>query len=174
MRLFIAIDFNELGEYFSYLQKQLPTNSKLNLTKSFHLTLKFLGEVQPDKAKMVVSSLKSIKFESFYVLLDSIGAFPSKGHIRVVWAGLQPEDKILKLQKEIDDSLKYLFRKEKDFNAHVTLARVKSVEDRKLFFDAMERIKIEKKKIMIKDFRLVKSVLTPNGSIYEDLVVFNP
>ena len=173
MRLFIAMNFNELKNYFIELQNNLPKNAKLSLTKSFHLTLKFLGEAQPDKADEIVNILRNIKFETFSVFLDSIGIFPTENYIRVVWVGLEPEDKILELQKQIDDSLKHLLKKEKDFKSHITLARVKYPEDKKSFVEQIKKIKVESRKIEIKDFRLVKSTLTPKGPIYEDLKVFN-
>lgn len=172
MRLFIAIDFSELRDYFVELQKQLPKNAKLSLTKTFHLTLKFLGEVQPDNIQTVINDLKNVEFEAFAVFLDSIGVFPTKNYIRVVWVGLNPEEKILELQKNIDDSLIKLFRKEKDFKAHITIARVKYPEDKKQFLQQIKKIKVENKRIEIKDFRLVKSTLTPKGPFYEDLGIF--
>ncbi len=173
MRLFIAIDISELKDYFIELQRLLPKNAKLSLTKSFHLTLKFLGEIQPSKADEIVNILKDIKFEKLDVFLDSIGIFPTENYIRVVWVGLKPEDMILDLQKRIDDSLKDLFKKEKDFKAHITLARVKYPEDKKSFVEQIKKIKVENKKIKIRDYRLVKSTLTPEGPVYEDLEVFS-
>lgn len=173
MRLFISIDFNGLKNYFAELQNQLPKNARLSLVKSFHLTLKFLGEVQPNKLDEITDLLKTIKFESFGVFLDSIGIFPTENYIRVVWFGLSPEDKILELQHKIDESLKKLFKKEKDFKAHITLARVKYPEDKKSFVDDIKKIKVENKKLEIKNFRLVKSTLTPQGPVYEDLKIFN-
>ncbi len=172
MRLFIAIDFNELWDYFTELQKQLPNNARLSLVKSFHLTLKFLGEVQPDKVDEIVRILKMIKLGPFSVHLDSIGIFPTENYIRVVWIGLKPEDKILELQKQIDESLKKLFKKEKDFQPHITLCRVKYPKDKKLFVEKVKNIKVENKKLEINDFRLVKSTLSPKGPIYEDFEIF--
>jgi len=173
MRLFIAIDFNELKDYFIELQKLLPKNAKLSLTKTFHLTLKFLGEVQPDKIESIINILKNIKFRQFSVFLDSIRIFPSENYIRVAWVGLKPEDEVLELQKNIDESLKMLFKKEKDFKAHITLARVKYPEDKKQFLEQLKKIKVENKRIEIKDFRLIKSTLNPKGPVYEDLAVFD-
>lgn len=173
MRLFIAIDFKELKEYFTELQKLLPKNAKLSCTKTFHLTLKFIGEVQPNNADKIVSLLKGIKFEPFSVFLDSIGIFPTEKHIRVVWVGLSPEEKVLELQSKIDEILKPLFKKDRDFKAHITLARVKYPEDKKSFVEQLKKIKIENKKIEIRDFRLMKSTLTQKGPVYEELAVFS-
>ena len=173
MRLFIAIDFDELRDYFIELQKLLPANARLSLTKTFHLTLKFLGEVQPDKIKAIVNNLKKVKFGKFSVHLNSIGIFPTENYIRVVWIGLKPEDRIIEMQKQVDESLKQFFKKERDFKAHITIARVKYPEDKKSFVEQIKRIKVESKKIVVKDFRLVKSTLSEEGPVYEDLAVFN-
>lgn len=151
----------------------MPKNSKLSLAKSFHLTLKFLGDVQPDNAEKIINILKDIKFQQFSVFLDSIGVFPSESCIRVIWLGIKPEGNILKLQNIIDDSLKHLFKKERDFKAHVTLARVKNLEDKKSLIEQLKKIQVENVKFEIKDFRLIKSTLTPKSPIYEDLMRFN-
>lgn len=174
MRLFIAIDFNGLKDYLVGLQNLLPKNARLSMTKSFHLTLKFLGEVHPDRIEDIIVILSGIKFDGFSVTVDSIGIFPTENYIRVVWAGIRPEDKVLELQKKIDESLKEMFKKEKDFKAHITLARVKYPEDKKGFVDSIRKIVVENKKIEVKDFRLVKSALTPKGPVYEDLAIFKP
>ena len=173
MRLFIAIDFNELKDYFLELQGNLPKNAKLSFTRTFHITLKFLGEVQPDRVDDIINILKNTKFEAFTVFLDLIGIFPTENYIRVVWVGIKPEEKVLELQKNIDASLIKLFKKEKDFKAHITIARVKYPEDKKRFLEQLRKIKVESKKFEIKDFRLVKSDLTPEGPVYEDLEIFD-
>ena len=172
MRLFIAIDFNELKNYFIELQKLLPKDAKLSFTKSFHLTLKFLGEVQPNNVANIVNTLKRIRFNSFSVFLDSIGVFPSESYIRVVWVGLNPEDKMLDLKNKIDESLNELFEKEKSFKTHITLVRVKYLADKKYFLEQIKKIKVENKKVEINNFRLIKSTLTPKGPCYEDLFIF--
>ena len=172
MRLFIAIDFNNLQDYFVELQELLPKNARLSYTKAFHLTLKFLGEVRPDKVEGIIEVIRKIKFQQFTVFIDSIGIFPSENYIKVVWVGLKPENKVLELQKSIDESLKGLFKKEKDFKPHITLARVKYTKDKKQFLEQLNKIKVENKKIEINDFRLIKSTLTPKGPIYEDFGVF--
>src|SRR3989344_4702628 len=169
MRLFIAVDFNELKDYFAELQSFLPKNARLSYTKAFHITLKFLGEVQPEKVGNVVDILKSIKFNAFSVALDSVGIFPTENYIRVVRVGIKPEERILELQGSIDNALKPLFKKEKDFKAHITLARVKYPEDKKDFVGKIKNINVETKKINIREFKLIKSTLSPKGPVYEGL-----
>ena len=86
---------------------------------------------------------------------------------------LKPEDKIIELQKKVDESLKNLFKKERDFEPHITLCRVKHPEDKKSFVEEVKKIRVDSRKIEIKDFRLVKSTLSHKGPVYEDLEVFN-
>ena len=174
MRLFIAVGFEKESPYLKSIQEKLHfQNSKLTFPKTFHLTLKFLGEVAQDKAEKIKESLNSIKSKKFHTFLDSIGVFPGESYIRVVWVGLNPKGSVLHLQKSIDAVLSPLFKKEKDFKAHITLARVKFPEDKKSFVEQVKNIKAENKGIEIKDFRLVKSTLTSKGHVYEDLEVFS-
>ena len=177
MRLFIAIEVPEDAKgYLSAVQEKISNDiaNKIRCVNKnqIHLTLKFLGEVQPDKAEKIKNELKKIAFGPFSVYLDKIGVFPSESYIRVVWVGLKPEEPVLELQKSIDENLKKMFKKEKDFKAHITLARVKYIDNKKKFVEKLKNINIENKKIDVNNFKLVKSTLTPQGPVYEDLEVF--
>ena len=176
MRLFIAIEIpEEIKEYISTIQNQLSYNySKIKpVTKQqMHLTLKFLGEVQPNKAKETIEALKQIKFKKFNFNLDSVGIFPNKSNIRVVWLGLKPEEDIINLQKEIDDKLERLFDKDRDFKPHITLCRVKHIENKNAFIEKIKNLRIESKNIDVSSFKLIKSTLTKNGPVYEELCIF--
>ena len=176
MRLFIAIEIpEEVKDHIVKIQENIDTTAnkiKFVNPNQIHLTLKFLGEVQPNNLEEIKNNLKKITLKPFSVVLDKIGVFPSESYIRVIWVGLNPEDKILDLQKNIDENLKKLFKKEKDFKPHLTLARVKYIEDKKAFVDKLKKINVENKKIDINSFKLIKSTLTPKGPIYEDLEVF--
>lgn len=178
MRLFIAIEIPEdIKEYLIGVQEKISNElAKVKWVSKpqMHLTLKFLGEVQPNTAEELKKELKKIKFEHFSVNLDSIGVFPGEDYIRVVWVGLKPEEKIIELQNDIDENLKNLFKKEKNFKPHITLGRIKFIEgkNKTKFIETTKNIKVEGKKIVIADFRLIKSTLTPNGPVYEDVGVF--
>lgn len=173
MRLFIAIDLNN-EDYFKEIQKQIDSeNAKISLTNSYHLTLKFLGKINETIILKIKEKLNNIKFDSFTINTTKIGVFPSQNFIKVVWLGLDPEDKIAELQKNIDDSLKKLFNKEKQFKPHITLARVKYTKDKSKFIEKLKNIKPKEKEFNVKNIKLIKSKLTPNGPVYEDLFSFN-
>ena len=176
MRLFVAIEIpEEIKDYLCGIREEIAdSRNKIRLVNkdNMHLTLKFLGEVQPNKLDDIKANLKKITFKPFSVVLDNIGVFPNEGYIRVVWVGLKPEEHVLELQKNIDENLKKLFKKEKDFKPHLTIARVKYIEDKKQFVDKLKQIKVDNKKIEVNNFKLVKSTLTPKGPVYEELGVF--
>jgi len=138
MRLFIAIEIPEdIKDYIAKIQESIDnTTNKIRFVNKnqIHLTLKFLGEVQPNNLENVKTSLKKIIFNPFSAHLDKIGVFPNENYIRVVWIGLNPEEPILELQNNIDKNLMELFKKEKDFKPHLTLARVKYIENKENFF----------------------------------------
>ncbi|MBW2976369.1 RNA 2',3'-cyclic phosphodiesterase [Candidatus Woesearchaeota archaeon] len=176
MRLFIAIEIpGDVKSYLAQIQEKidLPLNKTRFVDQSqIHLTLKFLGDVTPDRIEEIKKQLKNISFNPFSLYLEGIGVFPNKSYIRVIWVGLKPEEPVLELQKRIDESLKKMFKKEKDFKAHITLARVKYIEDKDKFISKLKKIGVENKKISINSFKLVKSTLTPKGPFYDDLEVF--
>lgn len=171
MRTFIATDFGELRDFFVGLQSLLEGNAKVTLTKTFHLTYKFLGEVPDSQIEKIKAALQNIAFQPFKVTLSHLGVFPSEDYIRVVWVGFEDNNKINELQKAIDNSL--TFPKDKRFHPHITLGRVKFVEDKKAFIDNMKKIHVEKKEFEVKNFKLIKSTLTPEGPVYEDLAIFS-
>lgn len=171
MRIFIAIESPEsFNNYFKELQNTIKNDIKATFTKSFHLTLKFLGEIEEIKVEKIKALLKKIKFSSFNLSLSNIGVFPNENYIRVVWIGLNPVDKIITLQQKIDTTLSDLdFKKEKKFHPHITLARIKHIKDKREFIERLKKIKIKKLDFTLNKFKLIKSTITPEGPIYEDL-----
>ena len=168
MRLFVAIDCPEIEDYFFSLQELLP-KAELTLAKSFHLTLKFLGNV--DDSSSIINSLKEIKFHKFEFHLDNLGYFIDS-KINVLWIGIQPKNDVIKLAESVDKTLKEFGNSEKEFIPHITLARVKNIDDKKSFLESYNKIIVDKKKIKIDNFLLMESVLTPSGPIYREIKRF--
>jgi len=169
MRLFIALDFPEM--YFKELQDKLP-DFKGTRPKVFHLTLKFLGEVEENKVDHIKDSLSKIKFEPLTVTINHLGFFPDEKYIKVVWAGVKEPEPVNTLQINIDNALEQLFKKDSRFHQHITLARVRYMANKETFVQKIKQIKVEKE-FPVNNFKLIKSTLTPNGPVYEDIAVYN-
>ena len=167
MRTFISLDMPEKvkGE-IRKIQEQLPEFfGKKTELENLHLTLKFLGEIDEQKIKLVKEKLKEIKFNKFEAEIDLIGVFSEK-FVRIVWLHLKGAEE---LQKKIDGKLKGLFEPEKRFMSHLTIARIKSVRDKELFLEKLEEIKFLEIKFNVDCFKLKKSTLTKEKAVYEVL-----
>lgn len=177
MRLFIAIKIpGDIKDYLEEIQEKIDnTNNKIKFVNknSIHLTLKFLGEVQPNKLEEIKNNLKKITLKSYSMVLDGIGVFPSERYIRVIWVGLKPEEPIIELQKDIDENLKIFFKKEKNFKPHLTLARVKYIENKTDFVNKLKNLQVKKLSFDVKSFFLIESKLTPEGPIYNTLETYS-
>lgn len=174
MRTFIAIPLpEEVKQELVRVQNELLLNQKDNFkaakAKEFHLTLKFLGEINEHKIEKIKGSLSKVNFESFNISLSRIGVFPSENYIRVIWVGLDPKDKINELQKEIDGKLGDLFKKDNRFHAHLTLFRVKFIKDKKQFIECIKKIIVKQITFKVDSFNLYESTLTQEGAVHEIL-----
>ncbi len=174
MRLFIAIELPEqVKKYLKELQEEC-TGIKASFAKDFHLTLKFLGEVPENKINKIKENLSEIEFEKFKLTLSKVGYFPSESYIKVIWVGAEPEDKVAELQKKVDAAMqKAGFKKDKRFKTHLTIARVRFLEDKEEFIKKMNNLAIEKIGFEVNSFSLIKSTLTKKGPVYEELEKFN-
>lgn len=173
MRLFIAIDIpEEIKQQIDEIKKQIKADGKINFvdTDKIHLTLKFLGEV--DDLEDVKKSLEDTSFEPFELETSELGVFPNENKIRVIWLGLKDNQCNLSQLKEQLDCCLPNFIDDKDFHAHLTIARVKFLNNRQELLESMKKIKIEPKTFTVEHLKLYKSTLTPQGPVYEELMVF--
>jgi 2'-5' RNA ligase len=174
MRLFIAFEIPEdIKQILIGLQDKIKFDGKATKVKQFHLTLKFLGEVEDSKVEQIVSGLSKIKFNRFDVSLSGIGVFPDRSYIRVAWVGLEPKETITELQKQIDATTEKLgFSQDNKFHPHLTLARIKFIKNKKELLGCLDNIKVPEASFPVSEFKLIKSTLTPQGPVYEVLSQF--
>lgn len=176
MRCFIALDLPEkIKDYLESLQKNFGSISgKFVEINNLHLTLRFLGEIKESQVNLIKEKLSKIKFESFKVKLGGLGVFPSRKFAKIVWVSLEPANKIIELKDQIDFALKNMdFSEDKKFKSHITLIRIKSIKDKKRFFDVLDKIKIEPLEFKVDSFVFKKSVLAETGPEYFDLFTQN-
>ncbi len=172
MRCFIAIEIGkEAKDYLFNLQKGFKDIVKASWVakKNLHLTIRFLGEINENKVEEIKKILESITLKKFEIELSDFGVFPNKDFIKILWVSLKPEDRIYELERKVDEELISLSNKDQEFKAHLTLARVKNIKDKKQFLERLETFKIKNIKFKVDKFILLKSELTKDGPKYEIL-----
>ena len=169
-RCFISIELpEEVKKDIVKIQEELPEfYGKKTELENLHLTLKFLGEIDYDKIEKVKDKLKNINIGKINCSIDSLGFF-SPNYIKIIWVHLNGCDEI---QKEVDESLKDIFGKEKRFMSHITIARVKSVKDKKKFMEELKKIKFEEINFCTDRVYLMESVLKQKGPEYKIIECF--
>ena len=178
MRCFISFDISEearkeIARIEKEIQGKFPgLKARFVGPENMHLTLKFLGEISDEQAGRVKEALKKVRFGKFKARLNALGVFiPS--FIKVLWIDLVPKEKIAELHQQIDSLLhEEGFKKDKGFETHITLARVKSVKDKEMLIKTLKEMKIRPVEFTISGFSFRKSTLTPEGPIYEDIAKF--
>ncbi len=133
MRLFIGLPLPEsYQESLAQLQERLKRLVRIRVgwTKrgTWHLTLKFLGEVAEDRVAGLGAALGGLRWPAFSLQAGSAGFFPNPARPRVLWAGLArgaPECKTLAEAVELACMDLGFEPEERPFSAHLTIARIK-------------------------------------------------
>ena len=100
---------------------------------ALHLTLRFLGQVEPDALDAVCDGLRAIRAAPFRLALGEPGTFGPRRAPRVVWLGLaEGLDACAALAAAVERTCQEagLEAEPRGFRAHVTLARARSEGDR--------------------------------------------
>jgi len=110
-----------------------PWGWKIGWTRpeKMHLTLKFFGNVAPDRVPAISDALAPVcgAHSPMHVALAGVGTFPERGAPHVVWIGVaDPSGAIASLFRDAEDRLEAIGipREERPLHAHVTLGRVKT------------------------------------------------
>lgn len=173
-RVFLGIPISEeLRKKIAQLE--LPSEG-INPVKSenLHFTMKFLGEIDDKKIEQVIKIIEGLNLgPKFKININQLGCFPNQDFIKVIWLGVEDEDSIFDLHKKIDFALSKYFPAEKDFVAHLTLARVKFVREKqklKEFIKKHEHVNLGE--MTVDRVILYESQLGPDGPVYTVLKEF--
>ncbi len=125
IRLFVAISVPEiLRQRLSGLRGQIP-GARWVRPENLHLTLRFLGDVDEDAADDLDAALSRITAPRLQVALSGVGHFASRGQVRGLWAGVEPNDALEHLQTKVEITVQRAGMAPigRRFHPHVTLAR---------------------------------------------------
>lgn len=155
-----------------------------------HITLHFLGEVEPEMAELLRMALKApiAPHEAFDLRTAEPGAFPSLKRPRVLWLGLWgPAHKLEAIYNDLGDFLDDFGIEIEDapFHPHITLGRLRDTEGVKVgelpsqVTDAYAALRLNglagnghQVALPVKEIQLVRSYLEQDGPTYEVLETY--
>lgn len=181
MRTFIAIPLPaDCPALLETLQAHLRTSAadvRWTAVSSIHLTLKFLGEIDPADAGRMAGAFQTIAAsqETFSLSLGGLGAFPGPRNPRVVWCGVQGElEQLGKLQRRVDEACVLLGfpAEEREFRPHLTLGRIRSGRNLQRLSDCIRIGPDLRCELQADRFNIYRSTLRPSGAVYDVLESF--
>ena len=180
IRCFVAI---EIPHPIQGLLKPVQTRLQSEIRRAswtklgnFHLTLKFLGDVPPERVDVVSEAVQNVADAQvpFSIEFGGVGAFPNFTRPRVLWVGIkQGASTVSNLAKSVNAALKHLgFSTDNRFHPHLTLARLRapmnldSLQNKLRQYDTIDGAVVN-----VNEITLMQSQLHPNGAIYTPLNV---
>ncbi len=133
MRCFIGLPLPEsyqlgLQEFIDRWQGRLRSRITWTRPGNWHLTLKFLGEINEAETDKVCDALRDPLGPCFALRGGGGGSFPDPRNPRVIWVGLaEGEERCRDAASEIDRRLAEIGppKQRRVFTPHLTLGRVK-------------------------------------------------
>lgn len=175
MRLFIAIQVPQYVKLCAgRVREQLrPRGADIKWVEdnNYHVTLKFLGEVNEQEIMKLSQKLNKAaeQIKAFNLALSQPGAFPNLKRPRVLFLGLSGQvGPAGKLGQRIDEGLKGMgFKPDHKRHFHLTLGRFRS--DRKLqdLLSSLDNLApIDNRPFPVREFHLMESRLSRKGPEY--------
>jgi 2'-5' RNA ligase len=132
MRLFVAIDIEDairerISRFVEGVRGFAPDARWIN-PESFHITLKFLGEMPEDRLGDIKQTLAQVRAQATTISFHGTGFFPTPKSARVFWVGIESDEHLPALAASLDDALQALpnlglERERNPYRPHLTLAR---------------------------------------------------
>ncbi len=136
--------------------------------ENYHLTVRFIGEVDEGLAEDIDGALAVIRARPFDLVLQGVGAFGRGRQVHSLWAGVVEDDALLTLHDKIDQALRRigLPPERRKFSPHVTLARLKRANSARVEEFKASHAMFAAEPFMVENFVLFSSLLSRGGAIY--------
>jgi 2'-5' RNA ligase len=184
IRAFIAIEIDPatVRRIAAAIEQLKPRSAGIRWVGAgnFHLTLKFLGNIDENKIEPIGAALADAlrPFPRLTINAKGLGVFPNPKRPRVLWVGLVGSQ-LLSLQAKVESALTPLgfAPEEKTFTPHLTIGRWRQGEraDRTLEKELGQELgkwsDCEFGATSIDEVILFQSDLKPAGAIYRRLKV---
>lgn len=145
--------------------------------EQFHLTLKFLGDVEALRVEPLTEALREAcrGFGALNLRGEGVGCFPNLRRPRVIWVGVRDElEQLSTLADKIETTVSgfTLEEREERFSGHITLGRIKELyhsENGKLGQMAQDMARRSFGQWRADTMDIMRSELLPQGPRYTEL-----
>ena len=179
MRAFIAIEIPDAVKSgmadAQTRQRRAGVDAGWTRPEGIHLTLKFLGEIGDEQAQATLRALTEGlgAAGSLQLGIEGVGTFPEARSARIVWVGLTGDvARLAALQAAVERAAVDVgFEPEtRPFTPHLTLGRIKRIDDRARWLKALEGLKDFKLPgFTVTSVSLMQSELRPAGAVYRQI-----
>jgi 2'-5' RNA ligase len=143
--------------------------------ENLHITMKFLGEISPERAGSVGEVLAPLAagIAPFSLEAEGGGAFPGTRNPRVLWVGFrEPLELVRELQQNMENALSGagFSREDRRFHPHITVGRARGALPPawgERFVQALSGRRFGA--VPVTSFTLFESRLSPAGAVYTAL-----
>jgi 2'-5' RNA ligase len=166
-RLFTALEIpDNVRQTLSLLRGGLPGARWID-AENYHITLRFIGDVDDDVAHEVVSILSRIERKSFELRLEGLSSFGGRKP-RAVVANAVTIPALMELQAEQDRLMQRvgLEPEGRKYTPHVTLARLRETSSRQVADYLAERGGFRSMSFAVTRFVLYSSRASVGGGPY--------
>ena len=167
-RLFIALDLpDSVKDQLLLLGSGIP-GARWCEHEQFHLTLRFLGELDGREAGELDEALEQMPGTPFTLKLKGVDCFPRKGEPKVLWAGVEPCRELKTLHDRLDRLVleSGLDPDARKFTPHITLARLDRSPVQRVQRFLLDHLDFESPPFEVTEFHVYSSVRHTNGSHY--------
>ncbi len=144
---------------------------------NFHLTLKFLGKTPEEKLPAIREALQHVAKQKkmFSMKMAGTGIFGSSYKPLVLWFGVENDEAIHQLGEDVLNVLDNTGfpRDRQNFVPHLSIGRIKKIEHKKIFQDAITAHRHDfLQEFTVDKIILYESLLKPSGVVYRVVMDF--
>lgn len=178
-RCFVAVPIDDairsrLATAVAAWRAQPPADTlRWSEPRAWHLTLAFLGGVDPDDVPALSAAIGRIaaRHEAVRVPTGRLGAFPRPGSARVLWYAVgDPDGAIGAIAADLAQAVRRV--QDEPYHPHVTLARARGGHvDLRGWIEAAS-LQAPSGRLVVRSIELVRSHLSRGPARYETLASF--
>ncbi len=168
LRLFVGIQFPAPVNFALRTMCAGIPGAKWVNPDGFHLTLRFIGEIDNGRAEDLDASLASIRAREFTLELKGVGQFGQIEKAHTVWAGVERNDALYHLRDKIESAAVRagIEPDHRRFSPHVTLAKLHRAPAEWVESYLVQHDNFRSQRFEVNEFALFSSAAGDNGRLY--------